>query len=226
MLDQSTIEFYYHRAAIWIGSTAGIITGLTIIWNKFIYPILVRRVILPIKVHAANISALSDMASELRALMPKMSLVVQSVLPNSGSSMADALNRLELAVMALQAKGDTNSAIAEALLWNHPKAMFRCDDTGHNLFVNNAYADLLKVDNECLLGLNWRSYVHYDDLLGYDALWNSALKEHRSCWFHIRMVDSEGETIDTSVQFTVLRCDNKFCGFLGIIETHPKIPHK
>lgn len=223
MLAESTLEIYYHRAAIWIGSTAGIITGLTIIWNKLIYPVLVRKVFIPIKDHVANISALADMASELRALMPKMALVVKSVLPNSGSSMSDALNRLELAVLALQAKGDTNMAIAEALLWNHPKAMFRCDETGRNQFVNNAYAELLKVDNECLLGLNWRSYVHHDDLIGYDALWTTALQERRSCWFHIRMVNSEGDTIDTSVQFTVLRCEEKFCGFLGIVEVHPKI---
>jgi PAS domain S-box-containing protein len=215
------LEFYLNKAAWIIGTIVAIATGLAFIWRKLVYPFVFKKVLLPLRQHISNIADLANMAEELKIMLPKLGLVVKAVLPNNGSSMPDALNRLEIAVTALQAQNDASFALSEAMLWNHPKSMFQCDDHGSNTFVNNAYARLLGVNVEDLIGLGWRSYVHPDDLLKYDSIWKQAFAEKRACWFHIRMITSEKETLNTSVHFTVLRNQSKFCGFLGMVDIHP-----
>lgn len=216
-----TYTEYLKEAAWIIGEIAAILTGIGVIWKKLIRPYLVVKVLAPVKQHILNIAQLSEMAFELKALLPKLGLVVKAVLPNNGSSMPDSLNRLEVAIAALQTQNDDNSALSEAMLWNHPKAMFRCDDKGSNGFVNNSYGKLLKVDTDALQGLGWRSYVLPDDILKYDSIWKQAFAEQRACWFNIRMMDSERNIIPVSVQFTVLRNhQGKFCGFLGMVDLH------
>jgi PAS domain S-box-containing protein len=216
-----SLKFYLNEAAWIIGTIVAIITGLTVIWRKVLHPFLVKKFILPFKDHCSNIASLANMAPQLQEILPKLGMVVKAVLPNNGSSMPDALSRLEISVAALAAQNDATFALSEAMLWNHPKAIFQCDDKGSNTFVNNAYARLLTTNVEDLIGLNWRSYVHPDDLLKYDSIWKQAFEEKRACWFHIRMIASDGEIIPVSVQFTVLRTQNKFCGFLGMVDLHP-----
>lgn len=221
MLMPSTYTEYLKEAAWIIGETAAIITGIGVIWAKVVRPYLVVKFVIPVKQHCTNIANLSDMAPDLKILLPRMSLVVRAVLPNNGSSMPDSLNRLEVAIVALQTQNDDNSALSEAMLWNHPKAMFRCDDKGSNSFVNKSYGKILKVDTDQLCGLGWRSYVLPDDILKYDSIWKQAFAEQRACWFHIRMLDAEQKVIPVSVQFTVLRNhQGNFCGFLGMVDLH------
>lgn len=210
------------EAVAWlIGKAVAILTGALVIWQKFLRPYLVVKVFYPLKQHFNNIATLSEMAGDLKMLMPKMSQVVKAVLPNNGSSMPDSLNRLEVAVTSLQAQSDDSVTITEAMLWNHPKAMFRCDNKGSNNFVNLAYGRLLRCDVDSLNSLGWRSYILPDDLLKYDEIWQKAFQEQRSCWFHIRMVDTERNIIPVSVQFTaLLNHRGNFCGFLGMVDLH------
>jgi PAS domain-containing protein len=190
-----------------IVSMAGAIAG----WK-----VVKREVVTPIIGHIINIRQMSEMVGTLAKLLPKIDIVVKMVLPNGGSSMVDALKRIEDKVQVLTAQGDSTNALATFNLQTSSRAAFRCNEHGENDFINISYCQLLGCDSTQLLGLGWRSFVW--DINEYDQNWMSIFKEGRECRFELTLRKEDGSPLYTVVHILPLKRGTPHHGYLGMID--------
>lgn len=92
----------------------------------------------------------------------------------------------------LQARSHSDFEASQA-----PK--FECDSDGRNEAVNAAYAALLGVEKDELLGFRWRSFIPADALAPYLARFKSAADDHRRFDDEITMRKSNGTLIRVRV---------------------------
>lgn len=79
-------------------------------------------------------------------------------------------------------------------------AMFVCDGTGQNADVNAAYAAMLGVGRDELMGLRWRSFIPSEQMPGYLARFESANHDHRLFDDEVSMRTRSGETLTFRVR--------------------------
>ncbi len=219
---------YWQTLLGWLFLVATALTAIGVLHAKFIKPVLVKRVWNPIKKHVeevrANNVAVKDIVeavSEISEIMPKLRLVCKAVLPNHGSSLPDGLSRIEAQLFQLTHQMASSEAIQEALLLDHPKAIFISDMENRNTFVNKRYAELIMCDRDELLDLGWRTYLMPSELLVYDTIWKSAFRENRDSFFTLKMRTKRGmNAVTFSVKVSVLRSSQgKPTGqFMGIMD--------
>jgi len=216
----------------WIFLVAAVITAVGVVYAKFFKPVVIKNfvkyLITPIKNHVAEVRennlAVRDMVTvvgEVKDIIPKLKQVCKMVMPNHGSSLPDGLSRVEAQLLQLVHQMSQSEAIQEALLLDHPKAVFISDMENRNTFVNKKYAELIRCDREELLELGWRTYLMPSELLVYDTIWKSAFRESRDSFFTLKMRTKRGmDAVTFSVKVSVLRSSNgKPTGqFMGIMD--------
>lgn len=225
---QLVIPAHWQLVISWAVLVAGFLTAVGVIHSKLIKPILIKRVILPVKTHVEQVrennEAVRNMVGtfvEMNEMVPKLKQVCKMILPNHGSSLPDGINRIESQLLQLTHQMASSEAIQEALLLDHPKAVFICNDSGHNVFANKKYAEILECDREELNDLGWRSFLIPEDIRLYDTLWKTAFTECRDSFFALKMVTKKShKVIGFSVKVSVLRSGSgKPTGqFMGLMD--------
>jgi PAS domain-containing protein len=77
--------------------------------------------------------------------------------------------------------------------FNHMEIpVFICDLDGRNIFVNNAYCDMVQMDREELLGYGWKDYFDSKD---YDHHWKRMHQELRRVEFTIKNIRIQSQPI-------------------------------
>lgn len=138
--------------------------------------------------------------------------LLDEVRPNGGSSLRDAINRIEHRQIRLDER-------AKAMMHEEDKAMFESDAEGNTVWVNRKYQRLVGRTLEDLKGHGWVNTIHPEDREHVNEEWYRAVEEERTFVSNFRVVDPEGNVTHVNCISYVLRGpDGKPLGFLGVIK--------
>ena len=181
-----------------IGVAAGIVTSMGIIFTKVVRPTFLW-------IHD-TISCMEDFFLsayklvnahknvDLPLLVKEVSAIRAELLPNGGSSVRDAINRIEEKVIL-------TDRMHWAIRQDGPYGIFRCDKEGRNLEVNRTFCRWLSVGADELLGHGWRNYVLRGDVNHFvDQEWQDAFHQGREVEFILHMRTVQGTVLELDIK--------------------------
>jgi PAS domain S-box-containing protein len=119
----------------------------------------------------------------VRELKAILAFIEAELRPNGGSSIRDAVNRMEMGIEAANKKIDL---VAQRQLQRtnlDATGLWETDRAGRFTFVNPAMARLAGAAPEDFLGLGWKTHVHPRDRAEVSASWQSAVQDERDFTF-------------------------------------------
>lgn len=109
--------------------------------------------------------------TKLEKTLADLSVFVKDKLSyNSGSSLVDAIKRIETRQIIQEHAHNTFAQDAE-------QGIFRCDLQGKNIWVNRTYARFLGCGTNELLGLSWKKFIKTPELTRYNGVWQTAFAD-------------------------------------------------
>lgn len=117
---------------------SAVITALTVIWTKVVKP-----TVFGVRTFFKKFTAIEKLAQEL--------------IPNGGTSLRDAIDRIETTVTFLNER-------QKALIQDIPYGIIEYDATGKLVWANRTYLRRLDISLEQVLGNGWINLVHSDDV--------------------------------------------------------------
>lgn len=191
-----TIDLSFELIIKLILGLSGILTALGVIHLKMIKPAL------------AAIERFNQIASVIKTMEAQFK-------NNGGSSLRDAIDRIERKVNKVEKQVDRVDAFSKILmnmLMDEP--VFISDGEGRCTWASSSYTNLVKRPAEELKGRGWESIIHPEDRDRVIKEWHDAIKAERSFDSLYRIVDSTGRSV-------AVRCrsaGNMHIGYLGVIE--------
>lgn len=178
---REVIQFFW-PAIKWFGKP---LTGIAK-WVKMPYSVSAQQAVDGDKIKGIEVK-LDDL----------ISFTKNKLSPNGGSSISDALKRLE---NHLQVREQFQYAIMQDTNLGY----FKCDTKGHNEWVNRTYARFLGCGTQELLGLGWKKFIRAKELERYNHVWQQAFTD--SCEFDdvVEFVNSDGHTVILKISVTAM----------------------
>jgi PAS domain-containing protein len=148
----------------------------------------------------------------LHKIFTDVNFLVKELKPNGGSSIRDAINRIDRKLSAIDFSQKTH--------WNldTKKPIFITDGDGMLVWANTAFLNIVSRPLEDLLGNGWQNSIHQDDRNNVRVEWSSACKESRPFDFVFRVFKYEQN------ESFYIRCSargDSSTGFIGILEIFP-----
>ncbi len=146
------------------------------------------------------------------SIQENLKIIADQLVPNGGSSLRDAVDRLEANQVLMGRK--------QGIMLETGRIMILTMDPGGSVVdVSEPLCDMLDRNKEDLLGNNWISAVHPDDRLELEEQWNSAIDARRNMDTSFRfMVDGERECVGVVMKASALPAvKNKSNGYLAVI---------
>lgn len=153
-----------------------------------------------------------EMAAKMDALDAKVIDVIKEVKPNGGSSLRDAVARIEM-----------NQYISDqqrrALLNLAPVPAFESDSTGECIWANRAYLRVVGKSLEEVLGFGWINHIAPNDQEVVRARWIEAIKDGRDFVldYHILTVTGAAQLVHGQA-FPIRDIKNQVIGYNGTME--------
>lgn len=101
-----------------------------------------------------------------------MATVREQVTKNGGSSLLDAVNRIEEKVTDLLATNEVLQQISS-------KPLFKTDKDGNCIWVNSAYSEAVGKTLDDLKGHGWAGIISDEDKSRVSSSWKLAILDHR-----------------------------------------------
>ncbi|MCJ2084733.1 PAS domain S-box protein [Methylobacterium sp. E-005] len=122
----------------------------------------------------------------------------------------DVRQRAEAALRASETRFRTLADTAPALIW-------RNDETGKNLFINQHFLDFAGKSAEAIRGEGWHTLVHPDEVGNYVADYLAAVRDRRA-WqnrYRIRRYDGQWRWFENYAQ-PLFAEDGRYLGHVGV----------
>lgn len=143
------------------------------------------------------------------ALFRYLAKILSELRPNSGSSLKDAIDRIE-------EKLEFHSASHQFMGDLSGHAVFWTDAEGHNILVNRAYLDYLGYSLEDLLGRRWETIIHPDDLGPYRTAFELCLATGSRFRYNVRIRSRKvNDYIEATVSADPVFRQKKMVGCVG-----------
>lgn len=117
--------------------------------------------------------------------------------PNGGSSLKDAINRLELSnkeikedIHIVKIESQKVGAKQWALVATQKDPVFETDEDGAFIRVNTMYANLVERSFDELRDWGWENSIHPEDKRMVFEAWSDAVKKHKSFELQFRIIAS------------------------------------
>ena len=114
--------------------------------------------------------------------------IVKELKPNGGSSIKDAVVRLDKAVAQLVTNTEIISSKQWALVATQPSPVFETDNEGRCIRANTSYMNLAERDFEQLKGYGWENFLHSEDRELVSDEWQEAVRKRRAFDLRYRVV--------------------------------------
>jgi PAS domain S-box-containing protein len=133
-----------------------------------------------------------------KSVMDLTNFVRDKLTKNGGSSIFDAIKRIEERQMASDSR-------QSALLNDSKSGYFFCDSHGKNTWVNRTYARFLDCGANELLGFSWKRFIKTDELARYTKVWSSAFND--GCEFEdtVNFTNAHGEKIGLHISVSIVQ---------------------
>lgn len=140
--------------------------------------------------------------------------------PNGGSSLRDAVNRIDRRTKDMEFSIRRLNISHEVLTEVVDVPFFRSDANGNTTYCSNSLCRLAGMSSSKeYMGMNWLTYVHEDDLEHTREGWLSAIKEKRTYIGTFRIINPYSNKIYkiTEKATPVLGDNNEIFGWEGVI---------
>lgn len=107
-------------------------------------------------------------ALPLVAWFRKLNRAIAELSPNGGSSIKDAINRIDT-------RGEVTSARTLAIQDTSPIPVYECDPNGSNRYVNHALCELFGLDAAEMRGNGWLEGIEPEDRQSAFEVWHQAV---------------------------------------------------
>jgi PAS domain S-box-containing protein len=156
-------------------------------------------------------------ALEAIAMLPaKVDALSAQVLPNGGSSLRDAIDRIGGRVDELDVVIRTRWHMDPHI------ASFRNDENGACTAANLKLCQLFGAPESEITGMNWRNFVHPSDMDRMTREWLEAVKMGADFTMRVKYQDSKGVPIPALCTAKAVRVGGKIYGWIGIVEPEAK----
>lgn len=142
-------------------------------------------------------------------LHDKLELILQEIRPNGGTSLRDAINRIELNSAHMRER--------QTAFFNYQDvAVFEADAKGLWTWANRGFLNLVQMSLDELQGRGWVNSIAPESRAFVEKEWSDCVAEDRafSAEYFIRRDD---ETIKVFAVAHPLRSQGKLIGFLGFV---------
>lgn len=200
----------------WLDSTEKLISigtaglaALFFITTKMIIPYFVKR-----KQYISNINNMID----------KVNHVYSELTPNGGSSIKDNIEKIKRDLGDVYDLSVANSLKTLLLFETSSDALFECNLKGEVIWVNEAFERMWGVGQTDLLGDNWISFIHSDDISRVYTLWQETVTTMRPYKARYRIFNSTTKReVFVNATASLLRTSNgKPLSFFGkVVEVEP-----
>lgn len=152
-------------------------------------------------------------------LYKKTETIYKEIIPNSGSSIKDVIQRLDSRTIKIEEKINIMQGIQDAIREDGPIGLFECSEEGENYYVNRTYARWLGCSKSDLMGFGWRNFLDSFALKDeYDNEWKQAFKEHREVRFPIAYKNGKGDSFFCDVRaYPIKNPSGNLINYLGIL---------
>jgi len=159
-------------------------------------------------------------------VMTKLDKIQSELKPNGGSSLRDAINRIDDKVTKVSNKINTIQASADITSDTLNICRWSADKNGLYNFINRPFKKLIgAVDDESCLGDSWiTNIVHMDDRAMVQLEWNRAVNSKSEYHHTFRIVSiSSGEIIKVTNHARLVIDDHGMVsGWVGVVIPHAK----
>lgn len=199
-----------------VGLVAAIVSGVAVIYTKAVKPALQ---------HVSVVSRLLDDVREVvdshknvdfDELVEDVRWIISDLRPNSGSSLRDAVDRIEEKLIVMEKR---DSAIHQ----DSPVALFRCTPQGKNMDVNRTFCRFLKCSKEELLDYGWRNFLsNSEDAKQYQHFWDESSSQGREVSLQVDFRATDGSSVGLEVHaYPITGKDGSVVEYLGML--YPRI---
>lgn len=152
-------------------------------------------------------------ALEAIAMLPeKVDALSAQVLPNGGSSLRDAVDRIGRRVDEMDVLNRTKWHMDPHI------ASFRNDEHGNCIAANLRLCQLLGAQETEITGMNWRNFVHPADIDRMSKEWMEAVKMGADFTMRVKYQDSDGNPIPSLCTAKAIKVNGQIAGWIGIVE--------
>lgn len=138
-------------------------------------------------------------------------IIEKELQPNGGSSMRDAIKRLELMAHAENSRFKTWMTF-------FPYPVFETNPNGYCIYVNRAYLNFTGRNLDEVVGNGWIINVHPEDREEVHESWSSAVNDKREYCLTYRFLDKDNNTRKVHVHACPsLNHEKEVIGYIGII---------
>jgi len=151
---------------------------------------------------------------KLSANSKKMDQLLTEMTPNHGTSMRDAINRIE-------ALGHMNQATFRGWLAQDAKPMYITDNKGSCIWVNRAMVEMTNRDSSELLGHGWLNVVEPSELERVRAESVAGIADKRDIihYYNVTTGDPDFPLIPVeATSVAIYNADNDLTGYIGSLK--------
>ena len=141
----------------------------------------------------------------------KLDSIMKELKPNGGSTLRDAIQRLESRQGMLTAK-----FIAMLDQPNNPPT-FETDAAGRCTWASSSYLSMIGRSFDEISGYGWTNAIHLDDLENVRDEWNLAVEQKRTFEYVYRFRHTSGASIKVSTRAIPTVVQSEIVGYMGFI---------
>lgn len=143
-----------------------------------------------------------------------MQLIAKEMKPNGGSSMRDAVNRIDNRVDQIDTRQILQFERVKALSMDISSGVQEFGPDGDLIWCNRTYLRLVNRDQTEVTGYGWINSIHPQDRDAVRHAWLEAVRNEMAYEGEYRVLQPEGEVIHISVRATVMRSGDKVIGYV------------
>ena len=192
--------YSWQQVAEWLGYLASALVGLKIIWS--IGRAGYRKVLAMMGIRA--------LTKDIESLSTAVTSILTELHPNDGSTLRDALTRIENNVAL-------SSEIQHARMLDAPELLFRTDPEGRFLWVNRTYSRTVKRLPAELAGYGWVNAIAEGDRGSVQEKWQTAVLEDRELEMNINFQTPDGEIIPAVMRTYKMTMGRVTLGYVGSV---------
>ena len=212
MVISSELSKQINDFAVVIGAICSIAGSVYAIWRFSVKPTYLK-----IKDMITDVYNVAMDASNIHHIIQK------ELNTNGGSSLKDAINRIESRLSVQDGKHRTILSLLDSPVWES-------DENGNYIWVNRAYRKITGYDIDNVRDMGWISIVAPASREAVQGEWENAIKDHRHFSLTYNIITSFGKIISVDGEGYPIYANDKnknvVKGHIGILLVRDKSPRE
>lgn len=215
-MDPFTLAFLIERLA-WLGGGVAVVYGFTR-QNEWTFPV-ARKTVRWIVHNRPGARMERKMSAAVTGLNEKLDKVLAVVYPNGGSSLPDAMARLEVGQANIQNQLSILKSQVGLVRDQAGLMTFSADVKGRNAYTSPLLLEKLGATSEEQVGFGWKNFIHFEDREKYFQEWLYAVEDERDFLSEVRLCNPKnGVCFKCRVTAEVVKMDERLVGWTGRVE--------